>query len=221
MSLSDILLALSVAILWGVNFVAIKVGLLYVSPLLLMAVRFGLAALLLAPWLLQVPREQWRPFVGIALTMVIGYFCILFIGMRAMPAGESTIIIQVQVPFAALMAFWFFLERFSWQVVVGTVVAMLSVVVTVGVPQSVSGLVPVLMILLAATFWAVSANQIRALGRVKPLALNAVYTVIAFPVISMLAYWFEWPQQQAHAVQHVAAAFMHWPAIATACGLSC
>ncbi len=206
MSLLDIIIALSVAILWGVNFVAIKLGVMYMPPLTLMALRFLLTAVLLLPWLRLVNRRQWRPIVWIALTMGVGYFCILFIGMHGMSAGESTIIIQVQVPFAAIMAYFVFRERLTWQIIAGTIIAMIGVMVTVGLPQRVSTLDAALLIVIAAIFWAVSANQIRALGKIHPLALNAAYSLLAFPMVLIMAYGFEYRGT----IDHFANYFSYW-----------
>lgn len=187
MSIRDALLAALVATLWGVNFIAIKIGVSSFPPILLLAVRFAIAALLMLPWLCQVKKVQLKPLFWLMVTMGVGYFSILFIGMRGVPAGEATILIQLQVPFAALLACWWFKERLNLQLILGTVVAFIGVIVTVGVPQRMGELDSVLLLLLSAALWAVSANQIRAMGEIHPMTLNAVVAAMSAPVLFALS----------------------------------
>ncbi|MDZ4130023.1 MAG: EamA family transporter, partial [Hydrogenophaga sp.] len=59
LSRGDLLRALAVVVIWGLNFVVMKVGLQGIGPMLLGAMRFAAAAL---PFLLFVkfPRLPWR-----------------------------------------------------------------------------------------------------------------------------------------------------------------
>ena len=179
----DIFLAMMVAILWGVNFVAIKVGVMNIPPIFLMAVRFLLVAILLAPWLRHITRQQILPLLAITLTMSVGYFTLLFVGMHTVPAGETTILVQSQVPLAAIMAMIFFREQLSGRRIVGIIIGLCGVVVTVGLPQRAGELLGVVFILMACFFWALSSNQIRALGKIHPLALNGFTSLCAFPFL--------------------------------------
>src|SRR5690606_2101036 len=87
--------ALLLALCWGLNFVVIKVALGDVPPLLLAALRFGLAAL---PCLvLPRPALSWRVLVAVAATIYVGQFGLLFPAMAVgMPPGLASIGLQVQ-----------------------------------------------------------------------------------------------------------------------------
>ena len=62
MTARDILAALSVAIVWGLTFIAIKVGVGETTPLMLAALRFFFAAVPLVVFLAppQGRRGRWR-----------------------------------------------------------------------------------------------------------------------------------------------------------------
>lgn len=106
-----VLLAIAVAVVWGVNFVVIEVGLEGIPPLLFSALRFGLAAVP-AIFLLGLPRVPWRYVVGVGLVLGVAKFGLLFIGMdRGMPAGLSSLVLQSQVIFTLLFAIVFLGER--------------------------------------------------------------------------------------------------------------
>lgn len=188
MSLLDIFIALSVVILWGFNFVAVKVGVMHIDPLALMAIRFALVALILSPWLRLIRRDQWVPLFYIAGVMG-AYFGILFIGMHEVPAGESSVIVQLQVPIASLLAIVFLGERFKLRIAIGTVIAFVGVVITVGMPSAKAELWGVLLIVFAAILWGYSSIQIRKFGAIHPFALNAAIGLIAAPFLAVWAYW--------------------------------
>ena len=104
LSTGDLLRALGVIVIWGLNFVVMKVGLQSLSPMLLGALRFVVASL---PFLLFVPRPAlpWRYLVAYGLAQGVGQFGLLFLGLRwGMTAGMASVVMQTQAFFTLLMA---------------------------------------------------------------------------------------------------------------------
>src|SRR3546814_3493967 len=62
------LLILGLMVLWGVNFAVAKVGLEQLPPMLFMALRFALVAILLLPFAKR-PEGQWGAGFAIAVTL--------------------------------------------------------------------------------------------------------------------------------------------------------
>ena len=83
----DLLTAVFVALVWGLNFVVIKLGLAELPPLLFSALRFTVAAL---PWIFLVGRPQapWRIILGIGLFLGLLKFSALFIEIWACRRGS-------------------------------------------------------------------------------------------------------------------------------------
>jgi O-acetylserine/cysteine efflux transporter len=107
----DVAAALLIVVVWGVNFVAIDLGLTRLPPLLFVAVRFLLVAF---PAVLLVPRPQvgWRTVVALGMLMCVGQFGFLFVGMsEGMNAGLSSVIMQTQALFTVVFAAFFLRER--------------------------------------------------------------------------------------------------------------
>ena len=91
MPLKDVLLALVVIAVWGLNFVVIKIGLQGVPPLLLGALRF-LLVLFPAIFFIPRPRLPWRWLLAYGMTISLGQFAFLFYAMSAgMPAGLASV----------------------------------------------------------------------------------------------------------------------------------
>ncbi|QEA13966.1 EamA family transporter [Comamonas flocculans] len=99
--------ALAVVLIWGLNFVVMKLGLRELSPMLLGALRFSAASL---PLLLFVrpPRGlRWRFVLGYGLAQGVGQFGLLFLGLRlGMTASMASVVMQMQVFFTLLAAPW-------------------------------------------------------------------------------------------------------------------
>ncbi|MFG2072077.1 O-acetylserine/cysteine efflux transporter [Nonomuraea maritima] len=116
-------LAVALAAVWGVNFVVMQVGLHHFPPLLYAGLRFTLAAF---PAVLLVgrPGVRWRWVAGVAATIGVGQFGLLLVGMRAgMPAGLTSLVLQMQALFTVLFAVTLLKERLTARRVTGLTVA--------------------------------------------------------------------------------------------------
>ncbi|MFE6890417.1 EamA family transporter [Streptomyces sp. NPDC057694] len=193
-------LAVLVAALWGVNFVVIDIGLAHFPPLLFCALRFLLAALP-AVFLVGRPCVPWRWIVGLGLALGVGKFGLLFVGMNAgMPAGLSSLVLQVQAVFTAMIAFTFLGERLRPVRVVGMAVALGGIVVA-AVDEGGSGpLGAFALVLVAAAFWGVANVLTRKAAPEAPF--NFMVWSSAVPVLPLfgLSLVFEDPATDARAL---------------------
>jgi O-acetylserine/cysteine efflux transporter len=151
-------LILVIVTLWGFSFVPIKVGLREMPPFALAAIRFFFAAV---PLVFVIPRPQMPLRLVVAYGFAIGVcqFGLLFLGMQlGMPAGLSSIVIQVQVFFTIALGMAFLGDRLQRENVVGAVVAATGVVLLAvykireGASSTLVGLV---LVVVAAFAWAV------------------------------------------------------------------
>ena len=105
-----VLLALAVAVVWGVNFVVIHVGLDHFPPLLFAALRFCLVALAL-PFVPR-PGVPVRYVVAVGVFLSAGQFGLLFLGIdKGMPAGLASLVLQLQAAFTVGLAVLLLKER--------------------------------------------------------------------------------------------------------------
>ncbi|MFI1968280.1 EamA family transporter [Streptomyces cinnamoneus] len=196
-----ILLAVSVAALWGVNFVVIDAGLDRFPPLLFCALRF-LAAAVPAVFLVGRPQVKWRWIIGVGLVLGVGKFGLLFIGMRAgMPAGLSSLVLQVQAVFTALFAMAALGERPGRARLVGMGVALAGIGVAAVDEGSSGPLLGFTLVLAAAAFWGVSNVLTRKAA--PPDALRFIVWVSTVPVLPLLllSLVFEGPAADAGALR--------------------
>lgn len=137
MTRKDGLLALLVVIIWGINFVAIKMGLQNMPPLLLAGLRFLLVAV---PAMFFIPRPKipLSLLLGYGLTISFGQFAFLFSAIKfGMPAGLASLVLQAQAFFTIILGALTFGERLQARQFAGISLAVVGILVLI--EGSVSG----------------------------------------------------------------------------------
>jgi O-acetylserine/cysteine efflux transporter len=186
----DRLLACLVAVLWGVNFLAIHVSLEHWPPLLLAAVRFLVIAV---PAVALVPRPAVpvRWLLGYGLGFGTLQFLFLYIALRVgMPTGLASLVLQASAPFTVLLGALLLRERLAPRQAVGIGLAVLGLAAIAVARAQSAALLPVLLTLLGALGWALGnlANRLalrEARGPVNPMHLVLWMSVV--PPLPMLA----------------------------------
>jgi O-acetylserine/cysteine efflux transporter len=192
----DFLLILAIVALWGFSFVAIKVGLREIPPFALAALRFCLAATPLV-FFIKRPRMPWSYIAGYGFAIGVCQFGLLFLGMKlGMPAGLSSLVIQVQIFFTVGLAIAFLGDRLQKEDLIGAAIATVGVVL-LGVYKLQSGvtatLIGFLLVIVAALAWAVG-NVIakRAARYDDDMFALVVWSSLVPPLpLALLSYAFE------------------------------
>jgi O-acetylserine/cysteine efflux transporter len=190
-------LALAINLFWGGNFVAVKVGVTHFEPFLFSALRFGLLAMLMLPWLRLQPGQMKRILV-VALTMGVVHFALFFTGMRlAGDVSSVAIVVQLYVPFATLLAVLFLGERIAWRRSLAIAVAFAGVLV-IGFDARAFQYADALMIISVGAFvFAVGQVQMRGLRNVSVFALQGWINLVAAPIMLALSLLLEEGQMAA------------------------
>lgn len=175
----DIAAALAVVVLWGMNFVAIKIGVVLIPPLLLTALRFAVVAVALAPFF-RPRRAQLRGILLVSFALGVMHFGLLFIAIKGMDAATAAIATQLGVPFSAILAALFFGDRLGWRRGLGMVLAFAGVALLAGEPNS-PDILALLLVAIAALAWAASNILIKKLGTIDALTLNGWIALFATP----------------------------------------
>jgi O-acetylserine/cysteine efflux transporter len=193
MSPKDLLLALLVIVVWGLNFVVIKVGLEGMPPMLMGALRFMLAAF---PAILLVRRPQvpLRWLLAYGMTISVGQFAFLFYAMHVgMPAGLASLVLQSQAFFTLFFAALFLGERLRGSNLFGLLVAACGLALIglqSGQAMTLAGFV---LTIAAASMWALGNVVTRKLGKVNLLGLVVWGSLIPPLPFLALSLWLEGP----------------------------
>ncbi|HVX78890.1 MAG TPA: EamA family transporter [Bradyrhizobium sp.] len=136
----DVCLAVLVAVIWGLAFVASRLALDELSPALMTTLRFAIAAL---PCLfLRKPDVSWPLLIGTSFTLFLGQFLAQAYGIaHGVPVGLSSVIVQSQALFTVAFAVPAFSEVPTRQQTLGVGIATLGLLLicaTVGYDFSAS-----------------------------------------------------------------------------------
>ncbi len=186
----DILLALSVPLIWGLGFTFAKAALGQFPPILLMALRFTLTALVLV-WFVRPPRGMMTRIALIALISATIQYGLTFTGLIDLDASSAILVIQLEVPFALLLSAVFLGERIGWRRSIGMLMAFGGVMLIAGEPRLRGDLLPVLMVAGGAFTWAIGQVMIKTVRGVGGFALIAWVAVFAAPQLFLASYLFE------------------------------
>ncbi len=215
----DMTLAFIVIVVWGVNFAAIKLGLMGMPPLLLVALRFLLAAFP-ALLFLRPPKVPLRLYLSFGLTMSVGQFAFLFTAIHVgMPSGLASLVLQAQAFFTLVLTALWLKEKWHGNQLAGLVLAaggLMLIGSAHGVSMPLAGF---LLTLAAAFMWACGNLVSRAVGRYGPMnQLAFVVWASLVPPLPLLALsWFvEGPEAMRAALQNtstqtlMALAYIAW-----------
>ena len=194
MTPKDLLLALLVIIVWGLNFVVIKVGLHGMPPMLMGALRFMLAAF---PAILFVRRPQvpLRWMLAYGMTISLGQFAFLFYAMYVgMPAGLASLVLQSQAFFTLFFAALFLGERLRGSNLFGLLVAASGLVLIGLQGGQAMTLAGFALTIAAASMWALGNVVTRKLGKVNLVGLVVWGSLIPPLPFLALSLWLEGPE---------------------------
>ncbi|MEK9552959.1 MAG: EamA family transporter [Alphaproteobacteria bacterium] len=160
-----LLIAMLVPITWGFGFALAKGGLSHFPPLLLMGMRFGIAALVLV-WFVPLPRGHWRSLTLIALISATFQYGLSFSGLAMIDATPAILLVQSEVVFGTVIAAIMLKELPTRRQVAGTGVALVGIVTIVGAPSLTGQMTGVVLILTGCLCWALGQVMVRRLGDV-------------------------------------------------------
>lgn len=181
----DRLIGLTVAVLWGLNFLAIRVGLDHFPPFFFAGFRFLVIAV---PVVLFVRRPdvplKWLLLYGFGFGFL--QFAFLFAAMNAgMPTGLASLVLQSSAPFTIVLGALLLRENVSRRQILGITVAVAGMALIGYDRAQAASLLPVALTLLAGLGWAFGNLGNRLAKSTEPMRLMLWMCVV--PPLPMLA----------------------------------
>ena len=189
----DVVMAISVAIIWGMGFIIAKSAMSHFSPILLMALRFTLTALCLI-WFYRPPLSLYKNLFWIALVSAAIQYSLTFNGVNGIDASTAALLVQLEVPFGLLLAWIFLGDRISIKQTIGMAIAFIGAVFIVGEPKLANDLGYAFMVIGGAFTWAVGQIMIKKLGNIGGFMLISGVALFATPQLYLASFLFETDQ---------------------------
>lgn len=186
----DMLMAVAVAIIWGMGFVVAKAAMSHFPPILLMAFRFALTAVCLL-WFFRPPWPLLKDIFWIALVSATIQYSLTFTGLAGIDVSTAALLVQLEVPFGILLAWLVFRDRISVRQLAGIILAFAGIVCISGEPRLSGSLVHVAMVIGGAFTWAVGQIMVKRLGQIGGFVLITWVAVIATPQLFIVSWLLE------------------------------
>jgi len=172
MSPIDVCIAIFVQVLWGSVLTLAKPLVGQLPPILLMAVAYTLAAVTLYP---MAPRLRTRPRHLLIISLTAGTIqaAMLLSGLKLLPASTAMLVLQLQIPFAAVLAWFVGRDKPSIRNWIGMVLVLIGIVIVIGRPDGQGQALGVILVGVSGVFWAGGQVGIAVWGRDSGLAVYA------------------------------------------------
>ena len=187
MSFRDILIAISVPILLGFGFVIAKPAMEYFPPYLLMGMRFTIPALILV-WWFPIPKGLFLDLFKVSFIGNTLQYGLTYNGLNIIDASSAVLLIQLEVPFGILIAFFLLKEIPSIKNIIGLVIAFFGVFILTGAPNLEGKYFGVLLTLSGAFTWSLGAVMAKPLSKkIGALALMTWLAVFSGPMLILIS----------------------------------
>jgi len=191
LTLRDSLIAAIVPIFLGFGFVIAKPAMEYLPPFLLMGLRFTFVALLLV-WWFPIPRGFLKKIFFASLIANTTQYSITYTGLSFIDASAAVLLVQTEVPFGVLFAFFMLREKPTIRALIGIGIAFIGVYILTGSPNLDGKFVGVSLVIIGSGVWALGQVLVKPLSKeINPLALVAWLGLFSGPILITLSAIFD------------------------------
>jgi len=187
----DIFIALLVPALLGFGFVIAKPAMQYFPPYLLMGMRFTIPALFLI-WWFPLPKGLYFDLFKVSLIGSTLQYGLTYTGLNIIDASSAVLLVQLEVPFGIIIAFFLLKEIPTIKNIIGLVIAFIGVFILTGAPNLEGKYVGVLLTMSGAFTWALGAVMAKPLSKkIGAFALMTWLCVFSGPMLLLVSLVFD------------------------------
>ena len=191
MTLRDSLIAAIVPIFLGFGFVIAKPAMVELPPFLLMGLRFTFVALLLV-WWFPIPKGYLKRIFFASLIANTIQYSITYTGLDLIDASAAVLLVQTEVPFGVLFAYFMLKEKPTVRALIGIAIAFVGVYILTGSPNLDGKILGVSLTIIGSGVWALGQVLVKPLSKeINPLALVAWFGLFSGPLLIGLSATFD------------------------------
>ena len=187
MNIKDTLLATLVPIFLGFGFVIAKPAMEYFPPMLLMGLRFTFAASILI-WWFPIPVSFLKKIFFVSLIANVLQYSITYTGLSLIDASAAVLLVQTEVPFGVLFAYFMLKENPPIRSLIGICIAFIGVYILTGSPNLDGKFIGISLTIIGSGVWALGQVLVKPLSKeIHPLALVAWLALFSGPILITLS----------------------------------
>tara|TARA_Y100000590_G_scaffold411204_1_gene505009 strand:+ start:1551 stop:2408 length:858 start_codon:yes stop_codon:yes gene_type:complete len=187
MKIQDIFIALLVPIILGFGFVIAKPAMQYFPPYLLMGMRFTIPALILV-WWFPLPKGLYLDLFKVSFIGNTLQYGLTYTGLNIIDASSAVLLVQLEVPFGIIIAFFLLKEIPTIKNILGLAIAFIGVFILTGAPNLDGKYIGVLLVLAGAFTWSLGAVMAKPLSKkIGAYALMTWLAVFSGPMLLFIS----------------------------------
>ena len=187
MNLKDTFIASLVPIFLGFGFVIAKPAFESFPPILLMGIRFTFAASLLI-WWFPIPKDYLKKIFFASLIANTLQYSITYTGLNYIDASAAVLLVQTEVPFGVIFAYFMLREKPTIRALIGIAVAFVGVYILTGSPNLDGKFFGITLTIIGSAIWALGQVIVKPLSKeINPLALVAWLALFSGPLLITLS----------------------------------
>lgn len=192
MKIQDLLLALIVALIWGLSSSVAKIGIVDIPPFLLMGIRFSLSSLFVIPFLS-------KPQISL---IKLSYLTILWVGYhglailvikRGLAISTLVILQESSVPITALLSYIILGERIKKGQMLGIILSFVGAIIIFGSPTIQGDMITIIILFSSVLSWVLYNITKKSIIDFKVFNIWPWVIVVSSPIFLSLSYIFEQP----------------------------
>ena len=187
MTIKDSLIASLVPIFLGFGFVIAKPAMDDFPPILLMGLRFTFAASILI-WWFPIPRGYLKQIFIASLIANTLQYSVTYTGLNLIDASAAVLLVQTEVPFGVLSAYFMLKEKPTIRSLIGITIAFVGVYILTGSPNLEGKFLGIFLTILGSAIWALGQVLVKPLSKeIAPLTLVAWLAIFSGPILIFLS----------------------------------
>ena len=206
MNIKDTFVASLVPIFLGFGFVIAKPAFESFPPILLMGLRFMFAASILI-WWFPIPRGYLKKiFIASFIANTLQY-SITYSGLNLIDASAAVLLVQTEVPFGVIFAYFMLKEKPTIRALIGISIAFIGVYILTGSPNLDGKFIGIGLTIIGSATWALGQVLVKPLSKeINPLALVAWLALFSAPILIVFSSIFD-----GNTINYLSnAKFEHW-----------
>ena len=183
MNIKDTFIASLVPIFLGFGFVIAKPAFESFPPILLMGLRFIFAASILI-WWFPIPKGYLKKiFIASFIANTLQY-SITYSGLNLIDASAAVLLVQTEVPFGVIFAYFMLKEKPTLRSLIGITIAFIGVYILIGSPNLDEKFLGITLTIIGSATWALGQVVVKPLSqKINPLALVAWLALFSGPLL--------------------------------------
>ena len=156
-----------------------------------MGMRFTIPALLLV-WWFPIPKGLYLDLFKVSFVGSTLQYGLTYSGLNIIDASSAVLLVQLEVPFGIIIAFFLLKEIPSIKNIIGLVIAFIGTYILTGAPNLEGKYVGVLLVLAGAFTWSLGAVMAKSLSKkIDAFALMTWLCVFSGPMLLLVSLIFD------------------------------